>query len=207
MDDDAPVISIGNAPTVSELVIANIKFPLTALVSPNASINLHYTLTESTNSGDGNFVEDAGPGGTGEEGTGKTKSIDFSNGKTKAELVIPIESDDLVEGNSTVTVTLEAQPGTLANANYNLVSPNTPATGIINDDDSLPLLSIADAPSSVTERNGRVELIVSTTTATSLTVHYQASEVSGGDFLTTEQAEIKDSTFDVYPNGRKWTIY
>ena len=191
LDDDAPVISIGNAPTVSELVNANIRFPLTALVSPNASINLRYTLTESTNSGDGNFIEDAGAGGTGEEGTGKTKSIDFSNGKTKAELVIPIVSDDLVEGNSTVTVTLEAQPGTLANANYNLVSPNTPATGTIIDDDSLPLLSIADAIGSVSERNGRVELVVSTTTATSLTVRYQASEVSGGDFLTTEQTEIK----------------
>ena len=186
-DDDAPVISIGNAPDVTELANAELRFPLTALVSPDASITIYYTLVESTESGDGDFIA------SGEEGSGKFQKVDFSSGLTDGHLVIPIDSDVMEEGSSVVTVTLESQPGNLSDADYNLASPNTPATATISDDDSLPVLSIADVSNPVGENTVSIDFEVTTSSATSLTVRYQASEVNGGDFLDAEtgQEDIK----------------
>ena len=184
-DDDAPVISIGNAPNITESANTELRFPLTALVSPNASISIYYSLTESTQSGDGDFIASGG------EGSGKFQSVDFSSGSKDGDLVIEIDSDEESEGSSIVTVTLEAQPGNLSDANYNLSSPNTPATATVFDDDSLPVLSIADVINPVAESSGSADFVVTSTIETSLTVRYQASEVSSGDFLTATQAEIK----------------
>ena len=47
-DDDAPVISISNAPNLTELTDSELRFPLTTLVSLNKSILIYYTLEEST---------------------------------------------------------------------------------------------------------------------------------------------------------------
>ena len=176
-DDDAPVISIANAPNISESANAELRFPLTALASPDSSISIYYTLAESTESGDGNFII------AGNEGGGKSQSVDFSSGSKASYLVIEIDSDDDTEGSSMVTVTLEVQPGNLSDANYNLASPNTPATSTIFDDDSLPILSITDVVNPVAESTGSVDFVATSSVAVSLTVRYQANEVSGGDFL------------------------
>ena len=134
-DDDAPIISIGDAPAVVESDDAVIQFPLTALVSPNASINVYYELAESTDQNDGDFIE------ADEEGAGEFKAVNFTNNATTSILTIPIDSDDVQELPSTVTVTLESQPGELAAANYNLSTTNTPVTATVSDDD-LPVVSI-----------------------------------------------------------------
>ena len=98
-DDDAPVFSISNAPNITESANAELRFPLTALVSPNTSISIYYTLAESTESGDGNFIA------SGEEGSGKSQTVDFRSDSKNSHLVIPIDSDVMEEGSSTVTVT------------------------------------------------------------------------------------------------------
>ena len=188
-DDDAPVISIGNAPNITESANVKLRFPLTALVSPVASISIYYTLAESTELGDGDFIASSN------EGSGKSQSVDFSGGSKSSHLVIEIDSDDDPESSSTITVTLEAQPGNLSDANYNLSSTNTPATATVIDDDSLPVLSIADVANPVAESSGSIDFVVTSTVATTLTIRFQASEVSGGDFLTTNQAEIKTASF------------
>ena len=87
------------------------------------------------------------------------------------------------EGNSTVTVTLEAQPGQLSNAVYNLDSPNVPATTTVSDDDSLPILSIADVATPAVESTSSIDFVVTSSVASTLMVRYQTSEVNGGDFL------------------------
>ena len=186
-DDDAPVISISNAPNITESANAELRFPLTALVSPDTSITIYYTLAESTESGDGNFIA------SDQEGSGKSQTVDFSSGRTDGHLVIPIESDTMEEGSSAVTVTLEAQPGNLSDANYNLASPNTPATVTILDDDSLPVLSIVDVTNPIAENTGSIDFEVTASLATSLTIRYQASEVNGDDFLdaVNGQEDIK----------------
>ena len=58
-DDDAPVISIANAPSVVESDTAEVRFPITALVSPNKSINVKYELRE-VNAATGDFITEEG---------------------------------------------------------------------------------------------------------------------------------------------------
>ena len=91
---------------------------------------------------------------------------------------------------------MEAQPGNLSDANYNLASTNTPATATILDDDSLPVLSIADVTNPIAENTGSIDFEVTATSAISLTIRYQASEVNGGDFLdaVNDQEDIKTET-------------
>ena len=128
-DDDAPVVSIGNATNVTESSTAELSFPLTALVAISSSIDVYYTLAENPASGDSGFIAGS------ETGSGLFKSVNFNN-TTSGNLVIPIEDDEVVEGDSTVTVTLEAQSGvTLATAKYNIATPNDPATATVSDDD------------------------------------------------------------------------
>ena len=123
-DDDAPVLSIGDAGTVSEWTEPGIEFPITALVSPDSLVFLRYTLSENSET-DGDFIADS------EEGT-KQKNVNFTGGQKIANLVIPFANDDDDEGDSIVTVTLETQSGqTLENSAWNLASPNTPATATV----------------------------------------------------------------------------
>ena len=187
-DDDAPVISISNAPNITESANAELRFPLTALVSPNQNISIYYTLAESAQSGDGDFIA------AGDKGSGKSQTVDFSGDNKKSHLVIEINTDEESEGNSIITVTLKAQPGNLTNADYNLSFPNSPAMATISDDDSLPLLSIADVQNPTAENAGSVNFIVTASVAATLTVRYQASELSGSDFLTLSQTEIKSTS-------------
>ena len=179
-DDDAPVISIADAVAITESSTASVTFPLASLVAISSPIEVYYTLDEDSET-DGDFIADS------ETGSGLFKSVNF-NDSTSGELVIPIVPDDDKEASSTITVTLEAQTGGLASADYNLATPNTPATATITDDDSLPELSIANASAPVAESDDSVDFVVSSDTAGTLTIHYQASEVSGADFLTDAQA-------------------
>ena len=134
-DDDAPIISIDDAPAAVESDNAEIRFPVTALVSPNTAIRVYYELVESSGTEIGDFIEPE------EEGTGKFKSVSFANNATSGVLAIPIDSDEVQERGSTVTVTLESHPNTLETANYNLPATNNPATATVSDDD-LPVVSI-----------------------------------------------------------------
>ena len=187
-DDDAPVMTIKSPLTATtEVTGAKVRFPVTALVSPNRSISIYYTLTESTGGGD--FIAPSEESAT----TPLSKSVDFSENSTTGDLLIPINVDNTPENDSMITVTLAAQPGILADANYNLDSPNTPATATIKDGSNLPLLTIGDRSSPIAEDATHVNLIVTSsgTSTHSLTVRYQASEVGLGDFLTPAQAEEK----------------
>ena len=64
----------------------------------------------------------------------KRKNVNFSGGQKIANLVIPFANDDDDEGDSIVTVTLETQSGqTLETSDWNLASPNTPATATVTN--------------------------------------------------------------------------
>ena len=184
VDDDAPVISVSNPVAVTEGMDTNIQFPLTALVSPDEIIPIHYQLSENSAT-DGDFIEAS------EEGVNKIQLVDFSNNKKTANIVIPLIQDEVAEAASTVTLTLKVQPFNLINSTYNITSPNTPATVTVNDDDALPIIRIADAANPVSENVGSVDFVVSASFATTKIIRYQASEVGSGDFLTDAQAQIK----------------
>ena len=203
-DNDAPEISIGDASAtqITETSGAEVRFPLTTLVSPNDSIDIYYTLTESTEVGDGDFInandESSDPTNP------KSKSIDFSGSKTTADFVIPIAPDDLAEGSSTITLTLVAQPGTLAEAKYSLASTVSAKTLTIEDDDSTPVLRVADILAPVNEdidaddntNPNEVVFVVTAPIATELTVYYQASEVGSGNFLESTEETRKSKSMN-----------
>ena len=136
-DDDAPILMVLDATAIKESDNAELRFPLFASVSPNTSIDIYYELVERTEIGDGDFILDS------RQGTGKMQSVDFTGNKRLSSLNIPVESDTNPEGGSIITVTLEAQPGSLADASYNLATKNIPVTTTIDDDDSLPEISIS----------------------------------------------------------------
>ena len=176
LDDDAPVISIGDAATtfVTEGTDTEIRFPLTALVSPNDMIDIYYTLEETTYD-DGDFIADSETGF-------KNKEIDFSSDSTSSHLVIPIvAADDVTESSSRVTVTLEAQPGNLSAASYNVPTQNSPVSINIVDPNyaAISEISIADASGLETDTGttGTVEFTVNLDSVVSgsqaVTVNYQ----------------------------------
>ena len=133
LDDDAPELSIAGAGEVSETTGAMATFTVSARVSPNDSINVYYTVTESS-AGDGDFIA------TGDEGDQDTM-LNFSSNATSASLTVPITPDDISEASSTVSVVLRVDDdGTL---NYTIPVTPTPGTVIVNNDDSFPKIKIA----------------------------------------------------------------
>ena len=149
LDDNAPVLIIGDAGTVTEWTDAGIAFPLTVLVSPNSGFNIIYTLEESG----GDFVNDRF------EKSGNTRTVFFHRGNTRETLFIPIESDDIEEVNSTVTVTLEPDNRpTLADSAWNLASPNRSATATVVN--YLPPLATLSTEFSTITRNTRLPFTV-----------------------------------------------
>ena len=124
-DDNAPVITIANAGTFTEWTNSRIEFPLTALVSPNSGFHIKYTVAETTST-NGNFIDDS------LEGSGKDQVVEFRNGNTSAILFVPITSDEIIEGSSTVSVTLEPQGRpSLADAAWNLDDSKKTATATV----------------------------------------------------------------------------
>ena len=142
-DDDEPTISIANAPTVTESHTNQIRFPLTALVSPNGPIDIYYSVSIALQSPyqgtSDDIIADS------DIGLNKMQTVDFSDGATSANLVIPIGNDEDEEGDIIVTVTLFAQPDTLsADAKkYTLPATNNPVMGEVVDDETLPEILIA----------------------------------------------------------------
>ena len=169
-DDDAPEITIADAPPVTEAASANIDFPITARVSPNKPIDVYYTLTGTRAS---DFLA------SNEIGTGKSKSVNFSNNSTSGTLSIPIVNDEVDEEGVTVTVTLEAQPGNVADASYTIPATAPSATATIADDDDLPVLTIATAAA---EEGETINFMPTLSAPAGKTVTITYSTEPSGDF-------------------------
>ena len=108
--------------------------------------------------------------------------LDFTADKTEAPLPIPIVSDSTPEVNGSITVTLEADSP--ANMTYSIGTSNS-ATVMVNDDDSLPVLTITGPTTPVAESVGSVDFVINTNKelGEDVQIRYQASEVLTGDFL------------------------
>ena len=139
-DDDAPELAIGSPTTVAEDIAGgNVTFTVLARVSPNRMVPVNYEVVESTNPGDGDFI-DAGNEGTIAAGVGSP--LDFTEGKVTAPITVALDNDGNPEGNSTVTVTLRDETGGITNYTV-AASPDNSSTTTITDDDilRLPILS------------------------------------------------------------------
>ena len=186
-DDDAPELRISAGATVTEDTDQNAIFTVSAHISPNRMITLHYSTSQPA-TGAGNFLANDGP---------DSQSLDYTNGATSVNLLIPLATDDLAELNGMITVTLasdQADPITYTNSN----SPQNSASLMVIDDDSIPILSINPPTNPTPESNDYVTytIIADRDPRTNFTVWYTPSEVLPSDFLNENASpsqEIKTS--------------
>ena len=184
-NDGDPTIIIGNAGTYTEGFDTHIRFPLTALVPPTRGITLIWNLSERG----GDYFRFGH-----EEDNGKFGTILF-NGQTTATLSVQIINDGNRENDSTVTATLAPRPG---QSRWRVDSRRRVATGIVTDDDGLPIVTgISDVTTTTSEGVGSINFMVTADSAMTQTVYYQASEVSGGNFSNDRTRKSPISKFDI----------
>ena len=192
-DDDVPELRVSAVEsTISEADRVTADFLITARFSPYRTLDVRYNLTESHN-----FIDI--------EGTGETE-LDFTNGKTEARISIPIANDSDTESDGTITLTLRndnSNPITYAPA----ISPANSATVNVEDDESLPLITISGPTTPIIESAGSVDFVVSSTTnlGDDVRVRFDPSEVGSGDFLTTNQEAISSEEIDFSGSGDSYT--
>ena len=128
-DDDAPELLIEGLHAVTEGPDRTIDFKVTARVSPNKMLDIHYDVAQP-GSGTGNFVATIGS---------DHAQLDFRNGSRAETLSIPIVSDLIVENDGVVRVTLAVDPADPFT--YTITdSPDNVAEVTVIDDDSLPYI-------------------------------------------------------------------
>jgi Ca2+-binding RTX toxin-like protein len=101
--------------------------------------------------------------------TGTTNTVTFAANSATATVIVDPTADTTVESNETVALTLATGTG------YTVGTPNTVTGTITNDDVTLPSITLAVSPSSVTE-DGTANLVYTFTrsgvTTNALTVNY-----------------------------------
>jgi len=177
----ASYFSYGSSPTLPSITLAVSP----ASVTEDGTANLIYTFTRTgvtTNALTVNYTL----GGTATLNTdytrtGTTNTVTFAANSSTATVIVDPTADTTVEPDETVILTLAAGTG------YTVGTPNA-ATGTITNDD-LPSITLAVAPSSVTE-DGTTNLVYTFTrtgvTTNSLTVNYSISgtATNGTDYTS-----------------------
>ncbi|WP_272481214.1 beta strand repeat-containing protein, partial [Microcystis aeruginosa] len=163
IDDDPANITLAVSPTnVTEDGTNNLIYTFTRTAATTSTLTVNYGITGTADSTD---YTGATPG------TGKT--ITFAAGSSTATLTIDPTADTKVEPDETVILTLASGTG------YT-IGTTTPVTGTITNDD-FPSITLAVAPSSVTE-DGTSNLVYTFTrsgsTTNSLTVNYTLGETA-----------------------------
>ena len=192
LDDEAPVLSIGDGTAVTEAVGAMAEFPVTASFNSD-EITVYYTPTQPSQGGD--FL-----GGSLSSERTTSVELDFEGG-TSAMLEVPIASDDQTESDGSISVTLEDDQNRVGGQlviTYSVAAdPNNRGTVAVTDDDSLPMVSIV-ADNGETAENARTAQFMLTaiglTNDTTLNINATPAE-EGGDFLT--DAVASDTNFPV----------
>ena len=176
-DDETPELKITAGDQVAEAEEATADFVITAGASPNRNITVLYDLAESQN-----FIDN--------EGTDLTETLNFTNGATTDTLSIAIAEDSNPEDNGTITVTIKpdnADPITYLVA----TDPNNSAVVNVVDDDTLPLILIAENNGEVVESVGTATFELTATglnATTTLDINATPAE-DGSDFLSDSVAD------------------
>jgi Ca2+-binding RTX toxin-like protein len=156
-NDDLPSITLAVVPTsVTEDGTTNLVYTFTRTGPTTSALTVNYGITGTADTTD---YTGATPG------TGKT--ITFAANSATATLTIDPTADTTIESNETIALTLATGTG------YT-VGTTTAVTGTITNDD-LPSITLAVAPTSVTE-DGTTNLVYTFTrtgpTTSTLTVNY-----------------------------------
>ena len=210
-DDTAPVVRISNASGAEGNGTSNgsIEFEVSLSKPSGLPVKVNYATADGT--GD-NPATTPGTDDDYETVTAGTLTIEPSTNSVHNitdSITITTNADDTAEEDETFTVTLTLPSD--ANAVSEDLSAIPPimaqlvATGTILDDDTTPALTIAEPITGFAESRGSVDFVVSSTRARTLTVRYQAAEVSGGDFLTIAQEQATEAELTFVPSGSSGT--
>ena len=137
-NDDAPIVSVGDATAVDEgdvpATTTDMTFPVTLSAVSGKTVTVAYTL-----------------GGTADEPADYTEpdplSVEIAAGAMSADITIPVKGDTTDEPNETIVVTL----GTLTNATLSSAEGAGTGTGTIEDDDATPTVSLTLTPATIDE--------------------------------------------------------
>ena len=169
-DDDAPVLSIANGDPVTEGTDASAVFPITANPSPNRVVIVQYKVEQPDPGYDFVAVTDT----TAPQFEWPTARLDFTGGKTTANLEVALITDNRVEDDGVVRVTLvnpvevmvTIGPGNTPNnvavphsyPPYKVSETSSEEDGevMVMDDDDAPLLTISAPANPVVENAGAI---------------------------------------------------
>jgi Ca2+-binding RTX toxin-like protein len=180
-NDDLPSITLAVAPTsVTEDGTTNLVYTFTRTGPTTSALTVNYSIAGTADATD---YTGATPG------TGKT--ITFAANSATATLTIDPTADTTIEANDTVALTLATGTGYV-------IGTTAAVTGTITNDD-LPSITLAVAPTSVTE-DGTTNLVYTFTrtgaTTSALTVNYSiAGTANATDYTGATPGTGKTITF------------
>jgi len=174
-----PTISLAVSPSsVTENGTGNLVYTFTRSGATTSALTANYTVGGTAT---------LGTDYTGISSSGTTKTVSFAAGSATAIVTVDPTGDTTVESDETVALTLAAGTG------YTIGTTSAVTGTITNDDVSLPTITLAVSPSSVTE-NGTGNLVYTFTrsgaTTSALTANYT---VGGTATLGTDYTGISSS--------------
>ncbi|MDY7050016.1 MAG: Calx-beta domain-containing protein, partial [Microcystis panniformis WG22] len=155
-DWDKPFLTISN-PTIAEnnSGTKNLVFKVTLSTTSTQTITINYATANNTAT-------------AGSDYTATTGTLTFTPGQISQDIIISVNGDTAIEPDETFLVNL-------SNPNNALITDNQGLGTITNDDVTLPNITLAVSPSSVTE-DGTTNLVYTFTrsgvTTNALTVNY-----------------------------------
>ncbi len=169
VDDDLPPEIIASGATIAEgnAGAKTLAFTLKLSGPSGKTVTVPYTTADGAATAGSDYVSKSG-------------NFNFLPGSTSVSVNVTVNADTLVEGDETVLIDLSPP------ANGTLIASQI--TGIIADDDPLPLVSIADAKTTEGNSGSRTlsfTVSLSSASTTSVTVPYAASPLTaqaGSDF-------------------------
>jgi Ca2+-binding RTX toxin-like protein len=172
VEEDFPSITLAVSPSsVTEDGTANLVYTFTRSGVTTNALTVNYTLggTATLN--------------TDYTRTGTTNTVTFAAGSSTATVTVDPTADTTVESDETVALTLATGTG------YTVGTPNAVTGTITNDDVTLPSITLAVSPTSVTE-DGTTNLVYTFTrsgvTTNPLTVNYTigGTATNGTDYTS-----------------------
>ena len=217
-DDDAPELSIVSGPNVTPGPNAKATFKVISNVRPSAKPPLQYTPVATNN-----LIANSGTKVSG--GPRVSFELNPETGKYEGTIEIDLINTDLLTSDGTVTVTLNSETNP---TNYYVVAP-TNATVIVEGDNSLPIIQVADLNPTIAENATSITIPVRLSKPipnfSTVKWHTTLGTASANDFVessektqlrfetstTTQKNVLKEITIDItddklYEGNESFTV-
>ena len=196
-DLGTPVVATGTITDDDNLLTVATPEPITEGTGETKTLTFVVTLAQSsTETVTVDYVVGGGTATSGADYTPASGTLIFTPGQTTKTVVVTIAGDSLNEATETLNLTL-SNP-----TNAGLGGTTLVTTGTINDDDSLPKVSIG-TPSKITEGNGtktyNFPVTLSAPSGQAVTIHY--STTSGTAIAGSDFTGVTDNTITI-PAGQ-----